>query len=212
MEPQAIDLRAKLATFEGHWQPRTVCEYNGHDVMVVKVQGEYRLPALLAEIASVLQWAFGMLGASGAEEDESEWGYKLQGVAELNTPLSEVYDEDSGVVTLTPDSGQAWTTWTLTLSGSPAFCVAFREIRASRLNGSPNGRRYIASLRHSALRSCRSCYAGAIPAEYSSSLQLGGGHSLSMSDLHHDIALSMAQFVCSSERLGIGSPPGPCPN
>ncbi|AEG91119.1 cupin domain-containing protein [Ramlibacter tataouinensis] len=41
MEP-AIDLAAKLATFEGHWQPRTVCEYNGHDVMVVKVQGEYR--------------------------------------------------------------------------------------------------------------------------------------------------------------------------
>lgn len=42
MEQQAIDLRAKLATFEGHWQPRTVCEYNGHDVMVVKVQGEYQ--------------------------------------------------------------------------------------------------------------------------------------------------------------------------
>jgi mannose-6-phosphate isomerase-like protein (cupin superfamily) len=38
---QAIDLQAKLATFEGHWQPRTVCEYNGHDVMVVKVQGEF---------------------------------------------------------------------------------------------------------------------------------------------------------------------------
>lgn len=38
----AIDLQAKLATFEGHWQPRTVCEYNGHDVMVVKVQGEFR--------------------------------------------------------------------------------------------------------------------------------------------------------------------------
>ena len=39
---QVIDLNAKLATFEGHWQPRTVCEYNGHDVMVVKVEGEYR--------------------------------------------------------------------------------------------------------------------------------------------------------------------------
>lgn len=39
---QAIDLHAKLAAFEGHWQPRTVCEYNGHDVMVVKVEGEYR--------------------------------------------------------------------------------------------------------------------------------------------------------------------------
>ena len=39
---QVIDLNAKLAAFEGHWQPRTVCEYNGHDVMVVKVEGEYR--------------------------------------------------------------------------------------------------------------------------------------------------------------------------
>ena len=39
---QAIDLRDKLRGFEGHWQPRTVCEYNGHDVMVVKAQGEYQ--------------------------------------------------------------------------------------------------------------------------------------------------------------------------
>lgn len=38
---QAIDLRDKLRGFDGHWQPRTVCEYNGHDVMVVKVLGEY---------------------------------------------------------------------------------------------------------------------------------------------------------------------------
>lgn len=39
---QPVDLHAKLATFEGHWQPRTVAEYNGHDVMVVKVQGDYQ--------------------------------------------------------------------------------------------------------------------------------------------------------------------------
>lgn len=38
---QGIDLQGKLAAFEGHWQPRTVSEFNGHDVMVVKVQGEY---------------------------------------------------------------------------------------------------------------------------------------------------------------------------
>ena len=38
---QPVDLHRKLAEFEGHWQPRTVCEYNGHDVMVVKVQGDY---------------------------------------------------------------------------------------------------------------------------------------------------------------------------
>ena len=86
-----------------------------------------RLPALLAEIAAVLQWAIGVFGAGGAEEDESEWGYEMQGVAEPGTPLNAVYDEDSGAVTLTPDSGQARTTLTLTLSGSPAFCEAFRE-------------------------------------------------------------------------------------
>ncbi len=38
---RAVDLQNKLASFEGHWQPRTVCEYNGHDVMVVKVLGEF---------------------------------------------------------------------------------------------------------------------------------------------------------------------------
>lgn len=40
--PHAIDLAAKLASFDGHWQPRTVAEYNGHDVMVVKVQGAFQ--------------------------------------------------------------------------------------------------------------------------------------------------------------------------
>ena len=38
----AIDLHAKLEHFNDHWAPRTVAEYNGHDVMVVKVNGEYR--------------------------------------------------------------------------------------------------------------------------------------------------------------------------
>jgi hypothetical protein len=86
-----------------------------------------RLPALLAEIGAVLQWAGGVFGAGGAEEDESEWGYELQGVAEPDTPLNAMYDEDSGAVTLTPNSGQARITLTLTLSGSTAFCAAFRE-------------------------------------------------------------------------------------
>jgi len=38
----AIDLHDKLELFDDHWAPRTVAEYNGHDVMVVKVSGEYR--------------------------------------------------------------------------------------------------------------------------------------------------------------------------
>ncbi|MFA6264687.1 MAG: cupin domain-containing protein [Pseudolabrys sp.] len=38
---QAINLSEKLATFDQHWSPRTVTTFNGHDVMVVKVLGEF---------------------------------------------------------------------------------------------------------------------------------------------------------------------------
>jgi mannose-6-phosphate isomerase-like protein (cupin superfamily) len=37
----AIDLAGKLATFNEAWQPRTVSLFNGHDVMVAKLRGEY---------------------------------------------------------------------------------------------------------------------------------------------------------------------------
>lgn len=37
----AINLAQKLATFADHWQPRTVGQFNGHDLMVVKVKGEF---------------------------------------------------------------------------------------------------------------------------------------------------------------------------
>lgn len=36
-----IALAEKLAGFTEHWQPRTVAEFNGHDIMVVKAQGEF---------------------------------------------------------------------------------------------------------------------------------------------------------------------------
>ena len=39
--PQPINLAAKLATFAEHWQPRVVGAFNGHDLMVVKVKGEF---------------------------------------------------------------------------------------------------------------------------------------------------------------------------
>lgn len=38
---KAINLAEKLSTFTEHWQPRTVGEFNGHDLMVVKVKGEF---------------------------------------------------------------------------------------------------------------------------------------------------------------------------
>jgi hypothetical protein len=37
----SINLAAKLRTFVEHWQPRTVGQFNGHDLMVVKVKGEF---------------------------------------------------------------------------------------------------------------------------------------------------------------------------
>jgi mannose-6-phosphate isomerase-like protein (cupin superfamily) len=37
----AVNLAEKLSTFTEHWQPRTVAQFNGHDVMVVKIQGEF---------------------------------------------------------------------------------------------------------------------------------------------------------------------------
>jgi mannose-6-phosphate isomerase-like protein (cupin superfamily) len=36
-----INLANKLETFSQHWSPRTVALFNGHDVMVVKVDGEF---------------------------------------------------------------------------------------------------------------------------------------------------------------------------
>jgi mannose-6-phosphate isomerase-like protein (cupin superfamily) len=36
-----VNLAEKLSTFTEHWQPRTVAQFNGHDVMVVKFQGEF---------------------------------------------------------------------------------------------------------------------------------------------------------------------------
>src|SRR5690606_811591 len=32
---------AKLALFDGYWQPRVVGQFNGHDLLVVKVKGEF---------------------------------------------------------------------------------------------------------------------------------------------------------------------------
>ena len=41
MELQAINLSDKLSKFSEHWSPKIVGSYNGNDLMVVKVQGEF---------------------------------------------------------------------------------------------------------------------------------------------------------------------------
>ena len=38
---QPINLADKLATFAEHWSPKVVGQFNGHDLMLVKVKGEF---------------------------------------------------------------------------------------------------------------------------------------------------------------------------
>lgn len=38
---KVVNLEDKLSTFSEYWQPRTVGEFNGHDLMVVKAKGEF---------------------------------------------------------------------------------------------------------------------------------------------------------------------------
>lgn len=39
---QTIDLLRKIASIEGHWQPRVVTEMNNYQFKVVKVEGEFQ--------------------------------------------------------------------------------------------------------------------------------------------------------------------------
>jgi len=39
MDP--VNLADKLSTFSECWQPRTIGQFNGHDLMVVKAKGEF---------------------------------------------------------------------------------------------------------------------------------------------------------------------------
>jgi mannose-6-phosphate isomerase-like protein (cupin superfamily) len=38
---KAINLSDKLSAFTDYWRPRVVGQFNGHDLMVVKVKGEF---------------------------------------------------------------------------------------------------------------------------------------------------------------------------
>jgi len=41
LSPRKINLAEKLATFADHWNPRVVGTYNGNELRVVKVDGEF---------------------------------------------------------------------------------------------------------------------------------------------------------------------------
>lgn len=39
--PAKVNLAEKLALFSDHWSPKIVAGFNGHDIFVVKVKGEF---------------------------------------------------------------------------------------------------------------------------------------------------------------------------
>ncbi len=41
MAQETVDLAGKLAQFSAYWSPKIVAAYNGNDVLVVKVKGEF---------------------------------------------------------------------------------------------------------------------------------------------------------------------------
>ena len=87
-----------------------------------------QLPALQAEVLRVLAWAHrDFPGERGGLDDGGDWDYELQGVQETATTLEVEYDPAAGALTMTPGAtGVPRTTLSLTLSGTPQFCEAFR--------------------------------------------------------------------------------------
>ncbi len=89
----------------------------------------HRVAAVREEIARVLDWAFASFPDLRAPlEEGGEWDYQLQSQQEWNVPEVLQYDEVTGKFSVQPDEpGEPRHTLTLSLSGSAAFCEAFRQ-------------------------------------------------------------------------------------
>jgi hypothetical protein len=86
-------------------------------------------PALEAEVTAVLGWAHNDFpdGPRGLDAG-GEWDFALQGTVEIPQSLSIDFAPGSRTLRLEPGpQGPPRTTIDLTLSGSPAFCAAFRR-------------------------------------------------------------------------------------
>jgi hypothetical protein len=76
----------------------------------------------------VLAWAQREFGPARSEADEGEWGYELQGVREVATTLQVDFDERAQRIALRDEAaGAPRVTLSLTVTGTPSFCDAFRS-------------------------------------------------------------------------------------
>lgn len=86
-----------------------------------------QLPALLAEVARVLDWAHAQFGAPAALDEGGEWDCELQGVREVATTLQVRHVPGAGLDLQPGATGEPRVTVSVTLTGTPAFCAALRE-------------------------------------------------------------------------------------
>ena len=88
-----------------------------------------QVAAVHAEIARVLDWAHGVYpGRQGPVDDGGDWNYDLHGLLEFTAPETILYDERSHQFSVQAGpAGKPRHTVTLAVSGSPGFCLAFRQ-------------------------------------------------------------------------------------
>jgi hypothetical protein len=91
--------------------------------------GPQQVAAVEAEVVQVLDWAYAAFGAPDAPVgDGGVWDYDLQGVEESSTPQRLEFDPAGRRLRREPGPpGAVRHTLSLSISGSEAFCAAFRE-------------------------------------------------------------------------------------
>lgn len=86
--------------------------------------------AVRAEVARVLDWAHAHFpGARGPLDEDGEWDYDLQAAQEYAVQDQIDYDEETQQLQVLPGvPGVPRHTLSVSVSGTPAFCTAFRQV------------------------------------------------------------------------------------
>ncbi len=88
-----------------------------------------QVPAVQAEIVQLLGWAHAAFaGQRGPVGEGGDWDYDLQGMQEFTAPVALHYDEVTGqLAAQVAPPGLPRHTVTVSISGTAAFCAAFRQ-------------------------------------------------------------------------------------